>query len=275
MSDKKRKRSKSANVGKKGFSEEQPEKKMKSREEPEKSTWKDSITLDKAEQLFIEKNKEKTKSDDAKIRNFLNKATDKQLRPILMKSIHIPEVRNLLLDSATKTQVGRTKVFLDVSIGNVAIGRIEIELFTDKTPRTAENFRCLCTGEKGEGKSRVPLHYKGSKFHRVIPGFMLQGGDFVKGNGTGGESIYGKTFEDENFIMKHTGPGILSMANAGANTNRSQFFITTVATPWLNNKHVVFGRVTGGLDIVTKIETVGSPDGTPKKQVIITDCGQL
>merc|ERR1712072_528348 len=166
-------------------------------------------------------------------------------------------------------------VFFGIEIDGKPAGRITFELFADVVPKTAENFRALCTGEKGTGKSGKALHYKGSAFHRIIPQFMCQGGDFTKGNGTGGESIYGEKFADENFKLKHEAPNYLSMANAGPNTNGSQFFITTVKTSWLDGKHVVFGKVTSGDEVVKKMEAVGSQSGKTSKKVVIADCGQL
>jgi len=168
------------------------------------------------------------------------------------------------------------RVFFEMTIGGRAAGRIEMELFADACPRTAENFLQLCVGTKS--KAGAPLAFKGSSFHRVIPGFMCQGGDFTRGDGRGGESIYGGRFDDETFegkAGKHFGPGTLSMANAGPDTNGSQFFLCTAPTPHLDGKHVVFGQVVAGYDVVKKIEAVGSPSGKTSAQVTISDCGKV
>ncbi|TFY74364.1 hypothetical protein EWM64_g9648 [Hericium alpestre] len=161
-----------------------------------------------------------------------------------------------------------SNVFFDIAINNQPAGRIVFKLYDDVVPKTAKNFRELATGEHGFG-------YQGSSFHRIIPNFMLQGGDFTKGNGTGGKSIYGEKFADENFQLKHTKPGMLSMANAGKNTNGSQFFITTVVTSWLDGAHVVFGEVVEGMDLVKQVESLGSQSGKPAATVTIAQSGTV
>lgn len=161
-----------------------------------------------------------------------------------------------------------TKVFFDIAIKGKSAGRVIFKLYADSVPKTSENFRALCTGEQGFG-------YKDSSFHRIIPQFMIQGGDFTNHNGTGGKSIYGRTFPDENFKHKHTKPGLLSMANAGPNTNGSQFFITTVPCPWLNGNHTVFGEVVEGYNIIKQVEGYGSQTGQPRAHVNIEDCGEI
>ena len=169
-----------------------------------------------------------------------------------------------------------SSVFFDITIGGQASGRIIMDLFND-TPKTSENFRALCTGEKGIGQAGKPLHYKGSSFHRIIQGFMAQGGDFTMGDGRGGESIYGARFPDENWIHRHSGKGILSMANAGPDTNGSQFFMCFDEFPHLDDKHVVFGKIREGesMDVLVALERQGSRSGRTSKPCVIEDCGHL
>ncbi|KAJ8779429.1 hypothetical protein J1605_012313 [Eschrichtius robustus] len=203
-------------------------------------------------------------SDDDWLKKFSGKTLEENKEE---EGSEPPKVETQEGEPAVKKARSNPQVYMDIKIGNKPAGRIQMLLRSDIVPMTAENFRCLCTHEKGFG-------FKGSSFHRIIPQFMCQGGDFTNHNGTGGKSIYGKKFDDENFILKHTAPGLLSMANSGPNTNGSQFFLTCDKTDWLDGKHVVFGEITEGLDVLRQIEAQGSKDGKPKQKVIISDCGE-
>ena len=172
--------------------------------------------------------------------------------------------------------MARSTCWMDISIGGRPEGRITFALYDGQAPRTTQNFLMLCTGEKGIGKTtKKPLHYKHSTFHRVIPGFMVQGGDTTKGDGTGGRSIFGNAFDDETFALRHRGPGILAMANAGPGTNGSQFFVTTRSAPHLDGRHVVFGCVLEGYEVVRAVEACGTASGRPARRAKIAACGSV
>lgn len=214
--------------------------------------------------LIDEKQKEKEKREKSLYKSFLRGPIYDDV-PVSDKPQDVQEAVN----------ASNPKVFFDLKIGDEAqTKRIEFELFKDKVPKTAENFRALCTGEKSSEENK--LHYKGSVFHRIIKDFMMQGGDFENANGTGGCSIYGRKFDDEKFAYKHSRPGLLSMANSGPNTNGSQFFVTLKETPWLDGKHVVFGKVISGFEYCKEIEALETDSqDKPLKSVVIVDCGEI
>ncbi|XP_004426053.1 PREDICTED: peptidyl-prolyl cis-trans isomerase E-like [Ceratotherium simum simum] len=203
-------------------------------------------------------------SDDDLLKKFSGKTLEENKEE---KGSEPPKVESQKGEPTAKKAQSNPQEYMDIKIGNKPAGHIQMLLRSDVVPMTAENFRCLCTHEKGFG-------FKGSSFHRIIPQFMCQGGDFTNHNGTGGKSIYGKKFDDENFVLKHTGPGLLSVADSSPNTSGSQFFLTCDKTDWLDGRHVVFGEVTEGLDVLWQIEAQGSKDGKPKQKVIISNCGE-
>ncbi|KAL7206943.1 hypothetical protein ACSBR2_019612 [Camellia fascicularis] len=185
-------------------------------------------------------------------------------------------ISNREVDEVEEAYVITHRVYLDVDIDKQRVGRIVIGLYGEAVPKTVENFRALCTGELGKSTSGKPLHYKGIPFHRIIPGFMIQGGDIIYGDGKGSKSVYGGTFPDESFKIKHSHPGVVSMVNSGPDSNGSQFFITTVKASWLDGEHVVFGKVIEGMDAVYAIEGgAGTYSGKPRKKVIIADSGEI
>ncbi|XP_068210910.1 peptidyl-prolyl cis-trans isomerase E [Palaemon carinicauda] len=230
---------------------------QKAKEGSSRAVWADDEWLNKYSGATLEKEKED--EDESKEGEDSQEGTSEGVKRSAEETDDEPKA---------KKKKTNPQVYFDIKVNNNLLGRIVMQLRADVVPKTAENFRCLCTHEKGYG-------YQGSTFHRIIPGFMCQGGDFTEHNGTGGRSIYGPKFEDENFLLKHTGPGILSMANSGPNSNGSQFFLTTERTEWLDNKHVVFGQVMTGLDVVKKIEKCGTKSGKPSEKVVISNCGEL
>ncbi|KAL8596961.1 hypothetical protein ACOMHN_027907 [Nucella lapillus] len=226
---------------------------MRVKEGASRAVWADDNWLQKHAGETLEKEDEEGEGEEASGKRPADDSTE--------ADSDAPAVKRL-------RPAGNPQVYMDIKIGNRAVGRLTMELRADVVPKTAENFRCLCTHEKGYG-------FRGSSFHRIIPQFMCQGGDFTNHNGTGGKSIYGKKFEDENFQLRHTAAGDLSMANSGSNTNGSQFFITTAKADWLDSKHVVFGRVVDGMDVVYKMEKCGTKGGKPTEKVMIGGCGEL
>eukprot|EP00457_Paulinella_chromatophora_P010465 gb/GEZN01010569.1/.p1 GENE.gb/GEZN01010569.1/~~gb/GEZN01010569.1/.p1 ORF type:complete len:234 (-),score=29.03 gb/GEZN01010569.1/:215-916(-) len=199
-------------------------------------------------------------------------ATSLAISPLLPRKKIDPALDHPVAPAAPITD----RVFFDVKINNQPTGRIVLGMYGTVVPKTTKNFISICEGDRFSKEGNQRLHYKGSPFHRIIPDFMIQGGDFTHYDGRGGYSIYGPKFPDENFQLKHTGPGCVSMANSGKHTNGSQFFITTVAAPPLDDSHVVFGVVTEGWDVVRKIEDCGSISGSPGANIIsIADCGKL
>jgi len=237
---------------------------MKIKEGSSRPVWADDMWLQKyAGATLSSGEKEEEKPDKESSEAAEQKETDEVEEAQVEQSAEAKE-----LEEERSKMSSNPQVYFDIRIDGQFSGRLRIMLRKDVCPITVENFRCLCTHEKGFG-------YKGSALHRIIPGFMAQGGDFTKGDGTGGKSIFGKKFEDENFTLKHTGAGILSMANSGKNTNGSQFFLTFARTEWLDGKHVVFGQVIQGLEVLKKIEACGTKAGKPTKKVIIANCGEL
>ena len=221
---------------------------------------------------ILYKNREEPKED-------IKKVSKKDLQNIFAKPPEIKKEKSHMVQTTYSNSLNSfsnfQKVYLNILIGKKQVGQIVIELYTNTVPITCNNFRSLCSGEKGYTNQGKKLSYKGTRFHRIIPNFMIQGGDIEKDNGEGSVSIYGETFDDENFTIKHDQPGIVSMANRGPNTNGSQFFIITEPQPHLDNKHVAFGKVIEGMEIVNEISSVGSYNGNPLIDVIINDCGSI